>query len=247
MSEKSGATINQDEIEKFDKIADSWWDEKGKFAPLHKFNPIRITYLKNVIINYFNLDSNLIAPLDNLKILDIGCGGGLLCEPLTRLGAKVTGIDASPKAINAAKIHSKKSILEIDYRCVDIEELAESNEKFDVVLAMEVIEHVSNIDNFITAAAGCLKKDGIIFIATINRTIKSYLSAIIGAEYILRWLPIGTHSWKKFLKPSEVTKISAKNHLELITVDGFEYNLLQDKWKNSSNLEINYIMVFKKI
>jgi 2-polyprenyl-6-hydroxyphenyl methylase/3-demethylubiquinone-9 3-methyltransferase len=239
------STIDQNEVEKFAKIADEWWNEEGKFKPLHKFNPIRIAYLRENIIKHFHLDSTAAQPLKNLKILDIGCGGGLLCEPLSRLGAQMTGIDAA--GIEVPMIHAKKSGLNIDYRNIDVEELANSAEKFDVVLAMEVIEHVADIDNFVKAAANCLKPEGIIFIATLNRTIKSFLSAIIGAEYVLRWLPVGTHSWKKFLKPSEINKIATGQNLKLIELKGFEYNLLKDSWKKSDNLEINYIMIFNKI
>jgi 2-polyprenyl-6-hydroxyphenyl methylase / 3-demethylubiquinone-9 3-methyltransferase len=247
MSENFGTTIDQNEVEKFSAISEEWWDEKGKFKPLHKFNPIRISYLREKIIKYFNLDNNSKTPFSGLKILDIGCGGGLLCEPLNRLGAEIVGIDAAEKNIKIARLHSEKSSLNMDYRHIDVEELAKSSEKFDVVLAMEVIEHVADVNHFIAAIAGCAKKDSLVFIATINRTAKSFLSAIIGAEYILRWLPAGTHNWKKFLKPSEVSKIAASHHLQLLELDGFEYNLLNDRWKNSANLDINYITMFKKI
>jgi 2-polyprenyl-6-hydroxyphenyl methylase/3-demethylubiquinone-9 3-methyltransferase len=247
MSKNLGTTIDQNEVKKFSDISNEWWDTNGKFKPLHKFNPIRISYLREKIIKYFNLNNNSKTPFSGLKILDIGCGGGLLSEPLTRLGADVTGIDAAEENIKIAKLHSEKSSLNINYRHIDVEELATSSEKFDVVLAMEVIEHVADISNFIAAASACSKKDGLIFIATINRTAKSFLSAIIGAEYILRWLPIGTHNWKKFLKPSEVSKIASSHYLELLELGGFEYNLLNDRWKNSANLDINYITMFKKI
>ena len=224
-------TINEKEVEKFTKIADEWWSANGKFKPLHKFNPCRISYIKNRLINHFGLDSSLPNPLKNLKILDVGCGGGLLSEPLKRLGADVVGIDAGEKNIAVAKIHSKQSNLEIDYRNQDVEDLAKTDEKFDVVLAMEVIEHVADVEKFLIAAKNCLKtninqnikpedannlstqSEGIFIVATINRTAKSYLNAIVGAEYVLRWLPIGTHSWRKFLKPSEINVVARNNNL----------------------------------
>ncbi len=238
-------TIDESEIEKFTKIADEWWSATGKFKPLHKFNPCRISYIREKLISHFSLDLTNSNPLKNLKILDIGCGGGLLCEPLKRLGADIVGVDAGEKNIAVAKIHAKKSGLEIDYRNQDVEELAKTDEKFDVVLAMEVIEHVADIEKFLAAAKDCLRSDGLLFVATLNRTAKSYLSAIIGAEYILRWLPRGTHDWKKFLKPSKINKIAEKNNLRLSELSGFSYNIIKDEWKKSSNVDINYVMVFK--
>ena len=232
-------TINPAEIEKFTSIADQWWNEKGSFKPLHKFNPIRIGYIRDTLASHF-------GEIKNLKILDIGCGGGLLTEPLFKLGINMTGIDAGGKNIEAAKIHAANSGLKIDYRHIDVEKLANSEEKFDAVLAMEIIEHVADVNNFIAAASDCLKPNGLIFIATLNRTIKSYLKAIIGAEYVLKWLPRGTHDWKNFLKPSEIYKIASQNNLNLIKSNGFEYNLLKDDWKISDNLDVNYIMIFKK-
>jgi len=247
------STIDPQEVEKFAKIANEWWNYGGKFKPLHKFNPIRISYIKEKLIKHFNLDpkTHSNAPLSGLKILDIGCGGGLLCEPLARLGAEVTGIDAAEENIKAAKIHCEKSELNISYFDIDLEEFAEKKEKqeekFDVVLAMEVVEHIANLDNFIAAASKCLKKDGLMFIATINRTLKSYMMAIVGAEYILRWLPIGTHSWRKFLKPSQINNIAITNDLDLQELNGFEYNLLKDEWKITDNADVNYILTFRKI
>jgi 2-polyprenyl-6-hydroxyphenyl methylase/3-demethylubiquinone-9 3-methyltransferase len=238
------STVNEEEIKKFTNMADEWWSATGKFKPLHKFNPCRISYIKNKLINYFSLDINSSTPLKNLKILDIGCGGGLLCEPLNILGANVVGIDAGEKNIAVAKIHSQQSGLKIDYRNQDVENLAKENEKFDVVLSMEVIEHVADVENFLIAAKNCLKPGGLLFIATLNRTVKSYLNAIIGAEYILRWLPKGTHSWKNFLKPSQINKIAQSNNLQLLDLSGFSYSLLQDEWKMSDDISVNYIMAF---
>lgn len=239
------STIDEKEIEKFTAMADEWWSANGKFKPLHKFNPCRIFYIREKLIQNFSLDSTSSTPLKNLKILDVGCGGGLLCEPLKRLGADIVGVDAGEKNIAVAKIHAGKSGLEIDYRNQDVEELAKTDEEFDVVLAMEVIEHVADIEKFLTATKNCLKPNGILFVATLNRTAKSYLNAIIGAEYILRWLPRGTHDWKKFLKPSEINKIAEHNNLQLLELTGFSYNILKDEWKKSDDVQINYVMVFK--
>lgn len=237
-------TINQEEIKKFEAMADEWWSATGKFKPLHKFNPCRIFYIKEKLINYFSLNTSSRTPLENLKILDIGCGGGLLCEPLKRLGADVVGIDAGEKNIEIAKIHSQQNGLKIDYRYQDVEELAKTFEKFDVVLAMEIIEHVADVEKFLIAAKNCLKPNGLMFVATLNRTAKSYLNAIIGAEYILRWLPIGTHDWKKFLKPSEINHLAENNNLQLFDLSGFSYDILKDEWRKTKDVDINYAMVF---
>ena len=217
---------------------------EGKFKPLHKFNPIRISYIKENIIKTFHLELNK-TPLKNIKILDIGCGGGLLSEPMCRLGADVTGIDASDKNINIAKIHSKKNNLRINYICSSPEKLNVKN-KFDVILNMEIVEHVEDVNLFLKSCSNLLKKDGIMFIATLNRTLKSYLFAIIGAEYVLRWLPIGTHEWEKFLKPEELTSELKKNNLKLDRLDGMKFNILTDKWSVSNDKSINYIMKFIK-
>jgi 2-polyprenyl-6-hydroxyphenyl methylase/3-demethylubiquinone-9 3-methyltransferase len=237
-------TINKKEIEKFSKIAEEWWNPEGKFKPLHKFNPIRISYIKNNIIRSLNL-KNKKKPLEQTQILDIGCGGGLLSEPMSRLGANVTGIDASQKNINIAKLHARKSNLNINYICTSPEKM-KSNKKFDVILNMEIIEHVEDINFFLESSSALLKKNGIMFIATLNKTLKSYIFAIIGAEYIMRWLPIGTHEWEKFVKPAELIKISKKNNLKLKKLDGMKFNLLTDEWKLSSDKSINYIAQFEK-
>ncbi len=240
------STINKEEVEKFSKISDEWWDKNGKFKPLHKFNPIRIAYIRDKIISHFNLKKDIKTPLKGLNIADIGCGGGLLCEPMASFGAKVMGIDASKKNIQVAKIHAQKSKLDINYQNLDIEDLAKKKEKFDVILAMEIVEHVDNIDIFMASLGKCLKKDGILFIATLNRTLTSYAKAIIGAEYILRWLPTGTHDWKKFLKPSQIYDMAIKGDLDLLESKGFDYNIINDNWKLTDNLDVNYVMVFKK-
>ena len=237
-------TINKKEIEKFSKIAEEWWNPEGKFKPLHKFNPIRISYIKENIIRTFRLEQNK-TPLKNIKILDVGCGGGLLSEPMCRLGAEVTGIDASDKNINVAKIHSKKNNLKIDYICSSPEKL-DSNNKFDVILNMEIVEHVEDVNFFLKSCSKLLKKDGIMFLATLNRTLKSYIFAIIGAEYILRWLPIGTHEWDKFVKPEELISELKKNDLRLDRLDGMKFNIITDKWSISNDKSVNYIMKFIK-
>ena len=237
-------TINKKEIEKFSKIAEEWWNPNGKFKPLHKFNPIRISYIKENIIKTFKLDHKK-APLKNIKILDIGCGGGLLAEPMCRLGAKVTAIDASKKNINVAKLHAKKNNLKINYICASPEKLKNEN-KFDVILNMEIVEHVENVNFFLKSCSKLLKKDGIMFVATLNKTLKSYIFAIVGAEYILRWLPIGTHEWEKFLKPEELISIQKENNLIIDKIDGMKFNMLTDKWNVSRDKSINYIAKFIK-
>ena len=238
-------TLDKKEIEKFSKMAEEWWNPTGKFKPLHKFNPIRIKYIKNNLINDFTL-KNKKKPLEGLKILDIGCGGGLLSEPLARLGAKVTGIDPIKRNIEIAKLHLKKSKLNIKYYNFSPEKFI-SNVKYDVILNMEIVEHVDNVNFFINQSTKFLKTSGIMFIATLNQTLKSYIFAILGAEYILRWLPIGTHDWQKFVKPDELIKICKKNSLSLKNIDGISFNPIIDKWNVSSDKSVNYIAKFKKV
>ena len=237
-------TINKKEIEKFSKIAEEWWNPEGKFKPLHKFNPIRISYIKENIIKTFKINQNK-TPLKNIKVLDIGCGGGLLAEPMCRLGAEVTAIDASEKNINVAKLHSKKNDLKINYICTSPEKLQIKN-KFDVILNMEIVEHVEDVNFFLKSSSKLLKKNGIMFIATLNKTLKSYIFAIVGAEYILRWLPIGTHEWERFLKPEELISILKKNDLNIDRLDGMKFNMLTDSWTVSNDNSINYIAKFIK-
>ena len=237
-------TINKKEIEKFSKIAEEWWDPEGKFKPLHKFNPIRISYIKENIIETFKLGYNK-TPLKDIKILDIGCGGGLLSEPMCRLGARVTGIDASDKNIKVARLHSKKNNLQIDYFCSSPEKF-DTKEKFDVILNMEIVEHVEDVNFFLKSCSKLLKKNGIMFVATLNKTLKSYIFAIVGAEYILRWLPIGTHEWEKFLKPEDLISILEKNDLRVDRVDGMNFNLIKDKWSVGNDKSVNYIAMFIK-
>ena len=238
------STINKKEIDKFSKIAEDWWNPEGKFKPLHQFNPERIKYIKDNTIKHFNL-TNKDKPFKNLNILDIGCGGGLLSEPMSRLGGNVTGIDASEKNIISAKIHAKQNNLNISYFCNSPENF-KSNKKFDLVLNMEIVEHVEDVNFFIKKSSELLKKNGLMFVATLNRTLKSYIFAIIGAEYILRWLPIGTHEWNKFLTPEELTNFGRKNSLVVEKIDGMVFNPLSNRWKVSQDCAVNYIIKFKK-
>ena len=238
-------TINREEIQKFSDLADEWWDVNGKFKPLHMFNPIRIQYITEKIKQEFNLENQNNNFLKDLKILDIGCGGGLISEPLARLGGEITGIDASEKNIKVAKLHSKKNNLNINYLNKSPEQLNNS-EKFDIVLNLEVVEHVENVDLYIKSCSNLLKKNGIMFTATLNRTIVSYIKAIVGAEYILRWLPIGTHDWNKFIKPEELEKKLSLANFCTIDVKGLEFNPLFNKWKKSDNLSVNYIICSKR-
>ena len=237
-------SVNKKEIDKFSKMANEWWDPEGKFKPLHKFNPTRIKYIKENIINNFKL-KNKSKPLSGIKILDIGCGGGLLSEPMSRMGANVTGIDASDKNIKIAKLHSKKNKLKINYLCSSPEKL-KIEKKFDVILNMEIVEHVENVDFFLESCSKLLKQNGLMFVATINKTLKSYIFAIVGAEYVLRWLPIGTHEWEKFVKPEDLKKILIKYNLSLNKFDGMNFNIILDEWNISKDLSVNYIGNFTK-
>ena len=237
-------TINQEEIQKFSKLADEWWDVNGKFKPLHMFNPIRIDYILNTVKKHFN-KTDAMAPLKGLKFLDIGCGGGLISEPMSRLGANVTGIDASEKNIKIAEAHAKKNNLNIQYLNKSPEELNNSN-KFDVILNLEIVEHVEDVNLYFESCVGLLKKNGLMFTATINRTFSSYIKAIIGAEYVLRWLPIGTHDWNKFLKPKEIENKITKLNLSIKDVKGLVFNPLSRKWKTSDDVSVNYVVVATK-
>jgi 2-polyprenyl-6-hydroxyphenyl methylase / 3-demethylubiquinone-9 3-methyltransferase len=233
------STIDLKEVEKFSKISDEWWDQNGKFKPLHKFNPIRVNFIKKQILKHF-------SDIKDLNILDIGCGGGLVSEQFAKMQANVTGIDASTKNIEVAKIHAKKSNLNINYIATSAEELLKENKKFDIVFALEIIEHVANVEEFIKSCSNLVKPNGLVFVATLNRTIKSLALAKFAVEYILCWLPKGTHDWNKFLKPSELENLSTKNKLSLIKQSGFNYNILKDIWRETEDLSINYISVFKK-
>jgi|TARA_B110000914_G_scaffold223411_1_gene238837 2-polyprenyl-6-hydroxyphenyl methylase/3-demethylubiquinone-9 3-methyltransferase len=238
-------TINKDEINKFSRIADEWWDINGKFKPLHMFNPIRIGYILDITLSYFKIDKNKRLPLKDLKILDIGCGGGLISEPMSRLGAKVTGIDASERNIQVAKLHAKKNNLNIDYLNTVPENLNRLNE-FDIILNLEVVEHVEDLNLYLSSCFGLLKKKGIMFTATINRSLTSYIKAIVGAEYILRWLPIGTHDWNKFVTPEELEKKLTDLNFSITNLTGLNYNPIFQEWKKTKDMSVNYIIAAKK-
>jgi len=239
------STINKDEINKFSKIAEEWWDINGKFKPLHMFNPIRIKHILDIALNYFKIDKDKKIPLKSLKILDIGCGGGLISEPMSRLGADVTGIDASDKNIQVAKLHAKKNNLKINYINTTPENLDRQNE-FDIILNLEVVEHVENLDLYLSSCFKLIKKDGIMFTATINRTMTSYVKAIVGAEYVLRWLPIGTHDWNKFIKPEELERKLIDLGFSITDLTGLNYNPIFQEWKKTKDVSVNYIILAKK-
>jgi len=238
-------TVDKKEIEKFSKLAKEWWNPSGKFKPLHLFNPTRISFIREKIISHFNLNKLSQNPLEGINILDIGCGGGLLCEPLRRLGAKITGIDASKNNIEVAKLHAEEMSLDISYIHCPPENLYIKN-KFDVVLNMEIVEHVTNLNLFIQNCSKLTKKNGIMFIATINRNLKSYFFAILGAEYILRWLPIGTHDWNKFLTPQDLEIITNKNDFKVDDLVGMKFDIFSKKWSINKDTSVNYISTFLK-
>lgn len=239
------STINKDEIEKFSRLADEWWDINGKFKPLHLFNPVRIRYILDICSSNFKLKNIKNLPLKSLKILDIGCGGGLVSEPMCRLGADVTGIDASNKNINIASTHAKKNNLDIKYLNNSPEQIKTLN-KFDIILNLEIVEHVEDVNLYLKSCSKLLKKGGIMFTATINRTFTSYVKAIVGAEYILRWLPIGTHDWNKFIRPEELEKKITDLNFKTLEVKGLSYNPIFRKWSKSDDLSVNYIIAAKK-
>ena len=234
-------TINKEEIQKFSNLAEEWWDVNGKFKPLHMFNPIRIEYIIDKIKQHFKIINKKGSLLKDLNILDIGCGGGLISEPLSRLGGNVTGIDASNKNIKVATLHSKKNNLKIRYLNKSPEQLNEF-EKFDIILSLEIVEHVNDLNLYIKSCNKLLKQNGIMFTATLNRTLISYFKAIIGAEYILRWLPIGTHDWNKFIKPEELEKILSGESFSTLDISGLSFNPFLKKWKRSNDTSVNYII-----
>ena len=239
------STINKEEIQKFSNLANEWWDVNGKFKPLHMFNPVRIEYILEEILKHFKIDKKKHDLLKNLKILDIGCGGGLISEPMARLGGNVTGIDAANTNIEVAKIHMKKSNLNINYLNKKPEEILDK--KFDVILCMEIIEHVEDVNFFVESCIKLLKNNGLIFFATLNKTFKSFALAIVGAEYVLRWLPIGTHNWKKFMSPNEIINKVSKYYLAHVETRGVIFNPFKNKWKLSDDISVNYMCYFKKI
>ncbi|VAW17625.1 3-demethylubiquinol 3-O-methyltransferase @ 2-polyprenyl-6-hydroxyphenyl methylase [hydrothermal vent metagenome] len=242
----SATTINDAEVAKFSALAEQWWDPSGKFKPLHKLNPVRLAYIRQQALDHFDLDGSKRQPLAGLKILDIGCGGGLLCEPMARLGAQVSGIDASERNIAIAKTHAGQSGLDIDYKATTSEELAAKGNQFDIVLNMEVVEHVANVPLFLKSCCDLVKPGGLMFIATLNRTAKSYALAIVGAEYVLRWLPRGTHDFSRFLTPDEITSIIKRNSMSIIDKTGVGFNPLRDQWHKSRDMSVNYMLLAEK-
>jgi 2-polyprenyl-6-hydroxyphenyl methylase / 3-demethylubiquinone-9 3-methyltransferase len=239
-------TVDPAEVEKFERIAAEWWSADGKFRPLHKFNPVRLGYIRDVVVKHFARDPKAGKPFTGLRLLDIGCGGGILCEPMARLGAEVVGIDPSATNIEVARLHAAKSNLAIDYRATTAEALGGAGEKFDIVLAMEVIEHVTDIDAFIAAAAALMKPGALFFVATINRTAKAFALAIVGAEYVLRWLPRGTHDYSKLVRPCELEAALQAAGLATVEQTGVRYSPLSDRWSRTSDLDVNYMIVAEK-
>lgn len=236
-------TIDPDEIAKFTAMAADWWNPNGQFKPLHKFNPIRLEYIRDRLCKQFARDPYAAQPLSGLRLLDIGCGGGLLSEPMARLGAEIVGADAAEANIKTAQTHATQQGLEIDYRVQTAEQLNAAGEKFDAILNMEVIEHVADPQVFLNECAAMLKPDGIMFLATLNRTLKSFALAIVGAEYILRWLPRGTHEWDKFITPAELEVMASKAGLDTLSSTGVSFNPLSDKWRQTGDMSVNYMAV----
>jgi len=245
-SNASSTTVDPDEVAKFSKMSAEWWDPKGKMAPLHKINPLRLTYIRDAAARKFERNVRSLSCLSGLRVLDIGCGAGLLCEPLTRLGAQVIGIDPSATNIAAAKLHADKGHLSIDYRCTTVEEM-DPRERFDVVLAMEVVEHVSDVGMFLSRCTGMLKPGGLMVVSTLSRTWKSFALAIVGAEYVLRWLPRGTHQWEKFITPDELAKYLLDNRLTITEQTGVVYSPFADKWSLSSDTDVNYMVIVEEM
>lgn len=249
---KSGETplsrsVDPEEIANFSAMAATWWDPHGPFKPLHKMNPVRLEFIKGSLCRHFGRDNNATDALKGLRILDIGCGGGLLCEPLTRLGATMIGADAAEKNIGTARAHAEQSGLDIDYRNITAEELAEAGERFDAILNMEVIEHVADIPSFLTACHSLLKDGGCMTLSTLNRSAKSWLMAIAGAEYILRWLPVGTHNWQKFLKPSELSRSLRDSGFKTTDIKGMVYHPLSGAWSlDDHDFSVNYVALAEK-
>jgi 2-polyprenyl-6-hydroxyphenyl methylase/3-demethylubiquinone-9 3-methyltransferase len=242
----TNTTVNDAEIAKFTAMAEEWWDPTGKFKPLHKFNPVRLAYIRDNLIRHFGLDPSSIRPFEGIRILDVGCGGGLLCEPLTRLGATVTGVDAAERNIAIAKIHAEQSGLTIDYRATTSEALVAAGESYDVVLNMEVVEHVDNVPLYMKSCADLVAPGGLMFTATLNRTARALALAVIGAEYVLRWLPRGTHDWNKFLTPEEIIAQLRRNGLKVTDQSGVSFNPLSGEWRLSRDMAVNYIVLAER-
>ena len=246
MSDARQTTIDDGEVERFSRLAAEWWNPAGKFKPLHKFNPVRLAYIREQLGLNFGVDLGASRPFEGLSVLDIGCGGGLISEPVARLGAKVVGADASATNIEVARLHAAQSGLDIDYRATTAEAIAEAGEKFDVVLALEVVEHVSDVPYFLTSCADMVKPGGLIFVATINRTFKAMGFAIIGAEYVLGWLPKGTHQYSKLVRPEEIRSPVEAAGLSMIDETGIVYHPLADAWRASKDMDVNYMVLARR-
>lgn len=245
-NQPGATTVDDAEVARFSALAGEWWDTRGKMAPLHKFNPVRLGYVRDQATARFDRNPKKLDCLKGLRILDIGCGGGILSEPLARLGATVVGADPSETNIEAAKLHAAASDLVIDYRCTTAEALADAGERFDIVLAMEVVEHVADVPLFVRRCAEMVKPDGLMIAATLNRTLKSFALAIVGAEYILRWLPVGSHQWEKFVTPNELEIAMEQGGLRSIDEQGVIYNILADRWQISTDTDVNYMIAAEK-
>lgn len=246
MAETQRTTVDEAEVERFSAMAAEWWDPTGKFRPLHKFNPVRLAYIRDQVSARFGRDPNAARPFEGLRFLDIGCGGGLLCEPMARLGAELVGVDPSATNIEVAKLHAAESRVEVDYRAATAEQLAGAGEKFDVVLNMEVVEHVADVGLFVARCAEMVKPGGIMFVATINRTLKALGLAIVGAEYVLRWLPKGTHQYDRLVRPEELEKALADAGMAIYDRAGVTYNPLADRWQRSKDMDVNYMVLAEK-
>jgi 2-polyprenyl-6-hydroxyphenyl methylase/3-demethylubiquinone-9 3-methyltransferase len=241
---RADATVDAAEVARFSRLAGQWWDPDGEMAVLHKFNPVRLAYIRDAACRRFDRDPRQLGCLAGLRILDIGCGGGILCEPLARLGAAMVGVDPAPANIAAARLHASESAIAVDYRAATVETLADAGERFDLVLAMEVVEHVANVGLFMRRCAEMVKPGGLMIAATLNRTLKSL--AIVGAEYVLRWLPRGTHRWDKFVTPNELEIALTQGGLRLSGETGVIYHPLADRWQLSSDMDVNYMLTAEK-
>ena len=246
MNEAAKTTIDQSEVDRFSAMAAEWWSPTGKFKPLHKFNPVRLAYIRDRAAENFSRNPKSAKPLEGLRVLDIGCGGGLLSEPVARMGADVVGADPSEKNIGIASTHAKASGVAIDYRAVTAEQLAEASEAFDIVLNMEVVEHVADVELFMNTCAGMVRPGGLMFVATINRTMKAAALAIFAAENVLRWLPRGTHQYEKLVRPEELEKPLVANGLEIIDRTGVFFNPLANQWNLSKDMDVNYMLLAKR-
>ncbi len=242
MAAKNATTIDPEDVARFSAIADEWWDPNGKFKPLHRFNPIRLHYIRDRICTHFGRDKQSLRPFAGLRFLDVGCGGGLISEPLARMGADVTGIDASERNIRTAQVHAKQGSLDISYHSTTVEEIAATGESYDAVISLEVVEHVANVDLFLDGCAALTADKGAIALATLNRTPKSFALGIVGAEYIMRWLPRGTHNWKKFVRPSELARGLRRNGITVEDISGLTFNPLNSEWQVSGDVSVNYVL-----